>query len=89
MLQNRQDFEQEAKILKKLRNPHVISYFGLYQTKVEQYLVMEYCEHRSLDVYQRASPLSQDQKLEMYFLDHLVHFLQLAPNRFWNALSSK
>jgi serine/threonine protein kinase len=42
-------FEQEAKLMKKLRHPHLVNFYGYYQDETHYSIVMEYVSGGSLD----------------------------------------
>ncbi len=42
-------FKQEAKLMKKLRHPHLVNFYGYYQDETHYSIVMEYVSGGSLD----------------------------------------
>jgi serine/threonine protein kinase len=53
-------FEQEAKLMKKLRHPHLVNFYGYYQDETHYSIVMEYVSGGSLDkiLYDTEQPFS-------------------------------
>jgi len=53
-------FEQEAKLMKKLRHPHLVNFYGCYQDETHYSIVMEYVAGGSLDeiLYDTQQPFT-------------------------------
>jgi serine/threonine protein kinase len=45
----RENAEKEMLVLQKFTHPHVVKYHDSFQTEAHTCIVMEYCEHGSLD----------------------------------------
>lgn len=48
-----QDFEQEAMLLKELRHPNIVSFFGIYVQGKQQYMAFQWCSGGALDTHLR------------------------------------
>jgi serine/threonine protein kinase len=62
---NLRDVQNESEILSQLRHPNIIDYYGTYREANDLFLVMEYCQFASLDIFVDKRPLKLDEKRDM------------------------
>ena len=49
------EFQAETKVLAELKHPNVVQYFGIFNDNSTYYIVMEFSEKGSLDLFVRNS----------------------------------
>ena len=46
---NEEEFEREVSLLVNLRNPYIVTFYGVSITESKRFMVVEYCERGSLE----------------------------------------
>jgi serine/threonine protein kinase len=52
------DFEQESRVISKLKHPNVVQYYGITEVNNQFFIVMEFCNLGGLDVIVAGNDLS-------------------------------
>ncbi|MGC9398138.1 MAG: protein kinase domain-containing protein, partial [Anaerolineae bacterium] len=80
LAQLREQFEQEAKVLARLRHPHLVGVTDFFEESGNTYLVMEFMEGKNLAAYiEEEGPLPEDRVL--VWADELLDALAYCHNQ--------